>query len=69
VGDDPASATGQVTWEFGVSRGDWSMRSVTETTLSVEPGAFRVRARLRAWLAGRQVFQRDWDERIARDRV
>lgn len=69
VGDDPASLTGHVAWDFGVSRGDWSVRSVTETTLSAEPDAFRVRARLRAWQDGRQVFEWDWDERVPRDLV
>jgi uncharacterized protein len=69
TGDDLGSVTGHVEWEVGVSRGDWTMRSLTETTLTADEHNFRVRARLRAWEVDEMVFERTWDELIPRKLV
>ena len=67
--DDVTSATGQVSWSYGMSRGDWSVRSQTETTLTADRDNFVIRARLRAWEGDTLVTEQTWDERIARDHV
>jgi uncharacterized protein len=64
--EEPRSVAGHVTWEFGLHRAGWSTRSLTETTLTSDPGAFRIEARLTAWEAEEKVFERHWDVRIPR---
>jgi uncharacterized protein len=64
--DDPASLTGTTEWTIGLSRGEWTTRSITETTLTSDGHHFRIQARLRAWLADDLVFERTWDELIPR---
>ena len=46
--------------------GEWTTRSLTETTLTSDAHNFRIQARLRAWLADELVFERTWDELIPR---
>jgi hypothetical protein len=67
--DDLATLTGHTEWNVGLSRGDWTTRSLTETTLTSDANSFRIQARLRAWLADDLVFERTWDERIPRKYV
>ncbi|HUF55604.1 MAG TPA: CocE/NonD family hydrolase [Thermohalobaculum sp.] len=69
TGDDLATVTGETAWEMGLARGDWRIRTVTETRLTATPDDFRVEARLRAWDGGALAFEREWDERIERDLV
>ena len=67
--DDPASAMAETVWTRGLSRGDWRVRSVAETVLSCDAGAFRIRARLRAWEGDELAFEREWGQVIPRDLV
>ena len=69
IGDDPASATGEVDWTIEFSRGDWRIRTITETRLSCDAENFRIRARLRAWELDDLVHEQAWDETIARHLV
>ena len=64
--DDPATVTGETVWEFGLARGDWSIRTITETTLTADPQNFHIRARLRAWEADELVYEQHWDEPVPR---
>jgi uncharacterized protein len=64
--DDLASLTGTTEWTVGLSRGEWTTRSLTETTVTSDARHFRIQARLRSWLADDLVFERTWDERIPR---
>jgi uncharacterized protein len=64
--DDLANLTGYTEWNVGLSRGEWTTRSITETTLTSDAHNFRIQARLRAWLADELVFERTWDELIPR---
>ena len=52
-----------------MSRGDWSIRTITRTVLTSTPEHFRVTAMLDAYEGNQRVFRRDWDETIARDLV
>jgi len=67
VGDDLGSVKGWTQWHMGLSRGDWTIRSLTETALTADHDAFRIEARLRAWEGDQLVLEKRWDERIARD--
>jgi len=64
--DDLASVTGEVIWELAIQRGDWLVRSVTETKLTADPQSYRIEARLRAWEGEALAHEQSWDERIPR---
>ncbi len=66
AGDDPASASGWTRSDHAMSRGDWRVRSVTETRLTCDRADFVVEARLRAWEGDELVVERHWSERIPR---
>ena len=67
VGDDLGSVKGWTQWHMGLSRGDWTIRSLTETALTADQDAFRIETRLRAWEGDQLVHDERWDEKIARD--
>ncbi|MEQ5871595.1 CocE/NonD family hydrolase [Sagittula sp. NFXS13] len=66
---DPLSAEGQVVWVHEMSRGDWSIKSVTETTLTSDREAFHIVARLRAWEGETLVRDLEWTRSIPRHLV
>jgi hypothetical protein len=66
VGDDLASVTAEASWELSMQRGDWRVRSLTETTLTADPRHFHIHARLRAWEGDALVHERVWSERLPR---
>jgi putative CocE/NonD family hydrolase len=59
-GDDFASPVGETRWLRGLSRGDWSIRTVTSTRLRCDPESFHLSAELDAWEDDRRVFSRNW---------
>jgi hypothetical protein len=65
--DDPDSASGEVTWEYSMSRGDWNLRTKTQTRLTSDRQAFHIEARLEAWEGDARVSEKTWRERIPRD--
>jgi len=65
-GDDPLSASGEVRWDLGLSRGDWQVRTLTETRLTADPQSYRIEARLQAWHGDELAHEQTWDERIPR---
>jgi hypothetical protein len=67
IGDDLGSVKGWTQRHMGLSRDEWTTRTLTETTLTADPDAFRIEARLRAWEGDQLVHDESWDERIARD--
>ena len=67
--DDPAGVSGEVDWTVEFSRGDWRIRSLTETKLTSDARNFRIRARLRAWEGDDLVHEQEWDEVIPRQLV
>ncbi|WP_431300951.1 CocE/NonD family hydrolase [Tabrizicola sp. BL-A-41-H6] len=64
--DDPLSAKVEIVWEQRLSRGDWSVRTRSETAMSGSADALRMEARLTAWEGETEVFARVWDERVPR---
>lgn len=66
IGADPLSARAEITWEQRLSRGDWRVRTRAETVMIATASHLRMQARLTAWEGETVVFQRDWDEEVAR---
>jgi hypothetical protein len=69
VGEDFDSVRGDIEWTMGFTRGDWSVRTSTRTTLTSTATEFRLHAELDAYLGGERVFSKNWDRRIPRDHV
>jgi hypothetical protein len=69
VGDDPASARGEVVTRRTMTREDWAVESVTTTVLSSTPTHFVIRAELVAREGATEVFRREWREEVPRDLV
>ncbi|RXV58535.1 peptidase S15 [Roseovarius sp. A46] len=67
--DDVTAAWGRTEWHYGLSRGDWSVRSETRTELRADAQDFIVTAELRAWEGDDLVAEKRWEERIARDHM
>jgi len=67
--DDVTTAWGRTEWHYGLSRGDWSVRSQTRTTLRADATDFIVTAEMRAWEGETLVAEKHWEERIARDNM
>jgi putative CocE/NonD family hydrolase len=67
--DDPDSVSGEVTWEYSMSRGDWRVRTKTQTRLSSDREAFSIEAEQEAWEGDFRVHHKSWRERIPRDGV
>jgi putative CocE/NonD family hydrolase len=67
--DDPPSAEGQVVWVHKMSRGDWSVKTVTDTHLTCDREAFHITARLQAWEGETLVRDLDWTRSIPRHLV
>jgi len=67
--DDPNSARGETEWRFRVSRGDWSISTMTETVLTSDKTNFIISARLRAWEGEELLDAIAWQERIPREGV
>ena len=66
VGADPLSARVEIDWEQHLSRGDWRVRTRAETVMTASATRLRMRAVLTAWEGDDIVFQKEWDEEVAR---
>jgi putative CocE/NonD family hydrolase len=67
IEDDPLSATAEVTWTWEFERGDWKIRTESRTHVTCTRREFVIRARLEAYEGDRRVFERDFEERVARN--
>jgi predicted acyl esterase len=67
--DDPLSAKGETHWTQTHARGDWSTRTETFASMTSDAVSFRLKGRIEAYENGRLVFERDFDEEIARDHL
>jgi hypothetical protein len=63
---DPLRARAAIEQRTELRRGAWSVVMETEVAISCTRDAFAVEARLSAQEGGRSVFERHWDERVAR---
>ncbi|HUF86690.1 MAG TPA: CocE/NonD family hydrolase [Thermohalobaculum sp.] len=67
--EDPTSASGEVVWEWEMSRGDWRVATRTETRLICDAESFHIRARLEAREGDWPAHVQEWDEAIPRNHV
>jgi hypothetical protein len=66
---DPLSARCETHFKSVIERPDTTVRHQSAGSLTCDATHFRVRMHLRVFENEREVFARDWDERIARDHV
>ncbi|HKJ76996.1 MAG TPA: peptidase S15, partial [Gammaproteobacteria bacterium] len=69
IDNDFRSPRGRVQRVMGFRRGDWDVRTVTETELTADPGNFYIRATLDAYEDGESVYHQEWDLAIPRDHI
>ena len=66
---DPLSAYGETHWTQTLSRKGWSVRTETCTTMRSDAENFHLTGRIEAFEGDRLVFERDFEETIARDHI
>ena len=69
VGNDFDSARGEVSWQMGFARGEWSVRTETRTVLSCTATDFHLHGELDAYEGERRVAAHNWTSTIPRDHV
>ncbi len=67
VEGEPLSCSAEVTWSWFFERGDWRIRTETRTRVTCTKRDFIVTARLEGYEGGERVYERDFEERIARN--
>jgi len=67
--DDPLCASGEIHWSQELSRGDWSVRTETFAKMWADADTFYLSARIEAYEGEDLIFEKDFDERIARQLV
>lgn len=67
--DDPLSAIAEQDWEQRLSRGDWSVRTRAWSRMTATATHLLHEARLTAWEADKQVFDRSYREEVPRNFV
>ncbi len=67
--DDPLSARAIHSWEQRLSRGDWRIRTEAWAEMTASPTHLHLKARLRAYEGDALVFDRSYDEDVARQFV
>ena len=66
---DPLSAYGETHWTQTLSRSGWSVCTETRTTMRSDAQNFHLTGRIEAFEGDTLVFERDFDETIARDHI
>jgi putative CocE/NonD family hydrolase len=67
--DDPLSADVTIKWTQKLARGDWRVRTETETRFRATKDEFLIDATLDAYEGDKRVYTQIWDRRIKRDLV
>ena len=67
--DIPGSESGETRWELSMKRGDWSMSSITRTTLTSDQENFIIKAKIEVWEGEKLIHDDEWNDRIPRDLV
>ena len=67
--EDPLSASATSTYVCNMRRGDWQIRTVSESTLSCDPNNFYLEASVVAWEGDKVINRRQWRKVIARDHM
>lgn len=66
---DDFSPKARVTWTLGMMRGDWQIRTETETDFTATRDSFEIFARLCAWEGDTLAYEEEWKETIPRNLV
>jgi uncharacterized protein len=66
IGEAPGSARAVHVWEQHLGRGDWRVRTRAEAEMTGNPTHLRMRAKLTAWEGETVIFERSFDEEVAR---
>ncbi len=66
IGAEPLSAKAVQVWEQHLWRGEWRVRTLAEAEMTGTATHLRMVAKLTAWQGDRVVFERDYDEEVAR---
>jgi uncharacterized protein len=67
--DNPLSADITIRWTQKLGRGDWQVRTETETRFRATKEEFLIDATLDAFEGDKRVYTHNWDRRIKRDLV
>jgi putative CocE/NonD family hydrolase len=67
--EDPLSARAAIRWEQRLRRGGWSVRTVAESEMWADADHLHFRATLRAWEGEAVVFERVFEDKVARDHI
>ena len=67
--NDPLSARIKIHWTQKLARGDWRVRTETETHFRATREEFLIEATLDAYEGDKRVYSQSWDRRIKRDLV
>ncbi|MBB4063464.1 CocE/NonD family hydrolase [Gellertiella hungarica] len=65
--DDPLSVSGNCHWTTEARRTDWSVRTECRASLRATETDWLLSARVTAFEDDRQVFEKSWEKKIARD--
>jgi hypothetical protein len=65
--DDPLTSTATSTYTCYMSRGDWKIRTVSESSLHCDRENFFLQATVTAWEGENKVSNRRWEQTIKRD--
>jgi len=63
---EPLSAVSECRWEMTRQRGDWHVRTTSNTRLTADSTHFHIAGQLIAYDANGQIFRRDWADAIER---
>ena len=67
--DDPLSMTGACSWVAEMSRGDWSIRTVSTASLSCTAESWVVTASVQAYDNGQLLHTKEWSKVVERDHM
>ncbi|MCB1430324.1 MAG: peptidase S15, partial [Nitratireductor sp.] len=67
--DDPLCASAHILWTKRMGRGDWQIEAKSSCAMRADAENFQIRANLSASENGQPVFERQYDDSIARDMV
>jgi len=67
--DDPLSALTEITWKQRLGRGEWQVETSVEAEMRSDRHHLHMKAKLVATEAGHVIFEREFEEKVARDHV
>lgn len=67
--NDPLSARQDCHWSMEMSRGDWSVRTETFSSLRATRTHWVVSGRIQAFEGSTMIFEKTWDEKVRRKLV